>query len=276
MNPDCKNICIGGGYGLNVINNGKLLRKFPDYNFWFEPTCNDAGNSIGSVKYVYLQNGGDINKIRGMKNYFLGISYDIGDIKVNRDEVEILDGDNIKNIAELLHNGEIVAIYQGRSEAGPRALGHRSFLFNATLHNGKDIMNKVKKREWFRPFACMVLEEKIEDYFETYGYNVSPYMMVAFKIKNEKIRDKIPAVVHKDGTTRVQTIGKNDGIIRNIIEEYEKKSGIAVIGNTSFNLSGEPLVETIQEAYATLLKADFNYLYIADKDILLKKKGETK
>ncbi len=273
MNPDCKRVCIGGGYGLNVINNTKLTEKFPKHEFWFEPTCNDAGNSIGAAKMVYMENGGDRAQVQGMANYYLGFDwvYD----KDMFDKVEnynVISSGCEERIAELIHQGEIVALVQGRSEAGPRALGNRSFLFNATREHGKDEMNKIKKREWFRPFACAVLEEDAPEWFEMGNIKKAPYMMMAFKTSDET-RAKIPAVVHEDNTTRIQTVGPSENkVLREILEKYKKLSNVGVIGNTSYNLSGEPLVETMEDALRTFEEAEFNYLYLADMGIILSKK----
>ncbi len=269
LNPDCKNICVGGGYGLNVVNNGSLIKKYPDYNFWFEPACNDSGNSIGACKHHYLENGGDIEKIKGIKDYYMGYQY-----LPNRDLLRSYDNTKIttnKEVAKLINEGNIVAIYQGRSEAGPRALGNRSFMFNPTIKNSKDLMNKVKKREYFRPFAASVLEEKAHEYFDMYNIKKSPYMMIAFNTKKDKI-DEIPGVVHVDGTTRIQTVTKEDNKnYREIIEEFYKLSGVPMIMNTSFNMAGEPLIETVEEAIHALENEDFNYLYLADINILITK-----
>ena len=274
LNPDCKNICIGGGYVLNVINNGKLLKKFPDYNFWFEPTGNDAGNSIGVAKHIHLQTGGKKEDIQGIKDYFLGFEYNYDNLKVEDDNWNISKENNIDKVAELINNGEIVAIHQGRSEAGPRALGNRSFMMHPGRENGKDFMNKIKKREYFRPFAASVLEECAHEWFDIPIGGISPYMMVAFDTKEDK-KDKIQAVVHEDGTTRIQTVSNfDDNPYRDIIEKFYEKSGIPLILNTSYNLSGEPLCETIQDSINTFNESDFDHIYLGDLDILISKKGK--
>jgi len=271
LNKDCKNICITGGYALNVISNGKLVNEFKDYNFWFEPCATDNGNSIGVAKHFYYQDTKDKQSIQGIKDYYLGFedSLNLSAKKVLnlREKYQVSRQDNINKIATALHQGDIVAVVQGRSEAGARALGNRSFLFNATLKNGKDLMNKIKKREWFRPFACIVLKEDLKTYFET-SVDEAPYMNIAFK----SITDKIPAVTHIDKSSRVQTVDTTDNkILRKILIQYKELSNIGVLGNTSFNLSGEPLVETTKEALTTFANADFKYLYFADKDILITK-----
>jgi len=271
MNPSSKHICISGGYGLNVVNNAKLLQKFPDYEFWFEPTCNDSGNSIGAAKYGFITAGGDINKVRGIDNYYTGGEYTADDV-VPIYEYMVTKPGNLKEIAKLVDEGEIVALYQGRSEAGPRALGNRSFLFNPTLHDGKDSMNRVKKREYFRPFACSVLEEDLSTLWDPIGITSSPYMMVAFPT-TEDVKAQIPAVVHHDLTTRVQTVTREQNkVLYDILVEYKKLSGVGVLGNTSFNLSGEPLVETVEDALHTLDNAEFKYIYFADQNLLVTKK----
>ena len=275
LDPDCKHICISGGYGLNVVNNYKLTKKFPEYTFWFEPTCNDAGNSIGAAKMVYYKQTGNSEAIRGIKDYYLGFNYNSGnklDLLDALQEVEGLSTSTVtsEDIANLLIDNNIVAIYQGRSEAGPRALGNRSFMYNPIGANSREEMNTVKRREWFRPFAASVLEEHASFWFDM-TVDKSPYMMIAFPTQEDK-KALIPGVVHADGTTRIQTVGQGDNDpYRRVIEAFYDKTGVPMIMNTSFNLAGEPLVETIEDAIRTLKEADFNYLYIADKELLITK-----
>lgn len=266
MKPDEKNICISGGYGLNVVNNFKLVEAFPDKNFWFEPTCNDGGNSIGAARmHSFLK----FREAPKMESYNLGHSYEITPESVN--SPFNISSASPQDIAELLVDGEIVAIYQGRSEAGPRALGNRSFMMDPRIKDGKDKMNVVKRREWFRPFAASVLEEHASKYFHTKGIKESRYMMIAFPTKKTKAKE-IPAVVHEDGTTRIQTVPSGTGAYREIIEKFYELTGVPMVLNTSFNLAGEPLVETPQDAVRTLANAEFDYIYFADVGILMTKR----
>ena len=163
----------------------------------------------------------------------------------------------IKNIID----GKIVAIFQGDSEWGPRALGNRSILFDPRNPNAKDIVNKVKKREWYRPFAGTIMLEYAHDYFEMATIKESPYMSFAIPAK-QKAKDEVPGIIHADGTCRIQTVTREQNKhFYDLIEEFYKKTGVPILFNTSFNLAGEPLVETIEDAENTVTRSDINYLY---------------
>ena len=179
-----------------------------------------------------------------------------------------------REIAILLSKNNIVCIFQGRSEAGPRALGNRSILYNPTDPNGKDFVNRVKKREWFRPFAGTVLLENANEYFDMAGLPESPYMMYAMDVWPEK-QKIIPAITHVDGTCRIQTLTKEQNPhYYKLIKEFEKITGVPILFNTSFNLAGDPLVESIEDALDTLLKSELKYLYLPELEILLTKKDQ--
>ena len=266
LKPEVKNICISGGFGLNVLNNFQLIKNYPDITFWFEPTCNDAGNSIGAARmHSFLQ----LREAPAITDYCLGYQYDLKEVPGGFK----FKGTTPGEVAKLISDNEIVAIYQGRSEAGPRALGNRSFMYNPTDPVGKDKMNTVKKREWFRPFAASVLTEYATDFFDMQNVKESPFMMIAFPTHENK-QEEIPAVVHEDGSTRIQTVSEGSGRYREVIEEFHNITGIPMIMNTSFNLAGEPLVETPEEAFRTLHFADFNYIYFADNNTLVYKEKD--
>jgi carbamoyltransferase len=155
-------------------------------------------------------------------------------------------------------------MYQGRSEAGPRALGNRSILFDPTVKNGKDIVNEVKHREWFRPFAGTVLAEKVSDWFDLRSKKETPFMMYAVDVVKDKL-EVIPAITHVDGTCRVQTVTKEQNKhYYELIEEFEKIKGVPILFNTSFNLGGDPLVETVTEALDTLRRSELKYLWLPE------------
>ena len=159
---------------------------------------------------------------------------------------------------------EIVAIFQKSSEYGPRALGNRSLLFDPRNKNGKDIVNKVKRREWFRPFAGTVLLEHAKDWFEMGTIKESVYMSYAVPVKEDK-KNLIPCITHVDGTCRVQTITKEQNKnFYELIEEFYKRTNVPILFNTSFNLAGEPLVETLSDAHSTIERSDLQYLYLPD------------
>ena len=168
-----------------------------------------------------------------------------------------------KNLAvEQILNQQIVAIFQNSSEYGPRGLGNRSLLFDPRNKNGKDIVNKIKKREWFRPFAGTVLLENAHDWFDMGTIKESPYMSYAIPVKEEK-KSIIPAITHVDGTCRVQTVTKEQNKkFYEIIKLFYEKTNVPILFNTSFNLAGETLVETKEDAINTLNTSDINYLYI--------------
>jgi carbamoyltransferase len=155
-------------------------------------------------------------------------------------------------------------MYQGGSEAGPRALGNRSILFDPRVKDGKDIVNEVKHREWFRPFAGTILEEHVHEWFDLRGMNNTPFMMYAVNCK-EDVADKIPSIIHVDGTCRIQTVTSNENQhYYTLIEEFNKLTNVPILFNTSFNLGGDPLVETIEDALYTLRNSDLQYLYLPE------------
>jgi carbamoyltransferase len=174
----------------------------------------------------------------------------------------------IKNKTETVNklvDGKIVAIFQNNSEWGPRALGNRSILFDPRNKDAKDIINKVKKREWYRPFAGTILLEHVNDYFEMLNITESPWMSFAVEAKQKAI-DKVPGIIHVDNTCRIQTITKEQNKnYYDLIEEFYKQTGVPILFNTSFNLAGEPLVETIEHAIDTINRSDIDYLYTPEE-----------
>jgi len=164
--------------------------------------------------------------------------------------------DVVKNIID----GKIVAIFQGGSEWGPRALGNRSILFDPRNPDAKDIVNKVKKREWYRPFAGTILLEYVNDYFEMLTIKESPYMSYAIPAK-QKAKDEVPGIIHVDGTCRIQTVTREQNKhYYDLIEEFYKQTGVPILFNTSFNLAGEPLVETLEDAMDTVKRSAIDLL----------------
>jgi len=159
---------------------------------------------------------------------------------------------------------EIVAIFQKSSEYGPRALGNRSLLFDPRNKNGKDIVNKIKRREWFRPFAGTVLLDYANDWFDMGTIKESPYMSYAIPVRDEK-KNLINSITHVDGTCRVQTLTKDQNKnFYELIQEFYKKTNVPILLNTSFNLAGEPLVETLDDARSTIERSDLKYIYLPD------------
>jgi carbamoyltransferase len=255
-----KNICITGGYGLNVVANHYYITQFPDINFFFEPLADDSGNSIGGAMFMHRVLTGDTSINPISTTFFSGKLHSL----------ENINGDTVQNkeVANLLANGKSVAVYRGLSEAGPRALGNRSILFDPRNKDAKDIVNKIKKREWYRPFAAMVLEEDADIYFDMGKIKSSPYMTISFPSREYAINN-IPGVVHVDNTCRIQTVSNKDGYLYDLLKEFKNITGHGVLLNTSFNLAGEPLVETPEDAIRTLNNSSLDYIWFEEKGILV-------
>lgn len=265
-----KKIVIAGGYGLNCVANYEYLKEFPDVDFYNEPIAHDGGNVIGACLYIYRLVS-ETSNIKPLKTLYLGPdrSKDYDDIDTEGFDVKDSDA---AEVAKLIADGNIVCLFQGRSEAGPRALGNRSILYDPSVLNGKDIVNIVKKREWFRPFAGSCLAEKASEWFDLRTKLETPFMMYAVDVLPEK-RDIIPAITHVDGTCRVQTVNREQNPhYYDLISEFDKIKGIPILFNTSFNLAGDPLVEKLKEATQTLLKSDLKYLWLPEIGKLLIKK----
>ena len=165
-------------------------------------------------------------------------------------------------------------MFQGKSEGGPRALGNRSILYDPTVEDGKDHVNSVKHREWFRPFACSIKKENVHEWFDLKGREETPYMMYAVKCQ-PGVEEKIPSVIHVDGTCRIQTVTKEQNEhYYNLISAFEKITDVPILFNTSFNLGGDPLVETIEDAMDTLKTSDIEYMYLPEIGKLVKVPNE--
>ena len=223
---------------------------------------------------MYHQRKNDFEK-RKQTSIYLGPKYSTKQIdKSIKSYNNMFNVYDIKpeNVAKLISENNIVTIFQGRSEAGPRALGNRSILYNPTDPNGKDFVNKVKNREWFRPFAGTVLKEKAHEYFDMAGLEESPFMMYAMDVWPDK-QEIIKAITHVDGTCRIQTVTEEQNPhYYKLIQEFEKITGVPILFNTSFNLAGDPLVETIEDALETMLKSEMKYMYVPELGYLLEKK----
>ena len=161
-------------------------------------------------------------------------------------------------------------MYQGRSENGPRALGNRSILFDPTVADGKDFVNSVKHREYFRPFAGSILQEHVHEWFDLRGMADSPSMMYAVNCQPGVV-EKVPSIIHVDGTCRIQTVTLDQNKhFYNLITEFHKASGVPILFNTSFNLGGDPLVETLEDALTTLARSEIEYLYLPEYNKLIR------
>lgn len=265
-----ENIVISGGFGLNCVANYKYLKEFPNINFFIDPIAHDGGTSIGLAQLGWRQFSKSTDIIP-YTSLYLGPPQDYSNLEVLHQQIENLtiQDANITEVANLIKDGNIVGLFQGRAEGGPRALGNRSILFDPTNPDGKDIVNSVKKREWFRPFAGSILEEHAKEWFDMDRLEKSPFMMYAVNVLDDK-KDLIPAVTHVDGTCRVQTVSKEENeTFYNLIEAFYQLSGIPILFNTSFNLAGDPLAETVVDAIVTMFNSNLEYVYLADINKLL-------
>jgi len=246
------NVCLTGGYALNVVCNEYLIRNLPGVNFYFEPLADDTGNSIGAAMLLHRQLTKD-KTIRKVKHtFFHGVKTPLFYIGEDCSTEDILQ--------EIL-NQKTVAVFNGMAEAGPRALGNRSIIFDARNPNAKEIVNIIKKREWYRPFAGFILEEYFEEYFETHGLNKSEFMTISFDCKKP---NNIPGIVHVDNTCRIQTIDNSIPHIKELLTLFYDKTGCPALLNTSFNLAGESLVETQQEAVECFYKSELDVLWFPE------------
>lgn len=260
-----KNVCISGGYAMNCVANYNYLKYLPTgINLYIEPMATDAGTSIGGAKYIWHNQTKDTT-IRPLCSLYLGATQPI-EIPKNVDYASV----TYQDVAELLAAGHMVAIFQSKSESGHRALGNRSILFDPRVANGKDIVNTVKGREWFRPFAGTILEEDASQWFDMRGLKSSPFMVYAVNVLEEK-KNSIPAITHVDGTCRIQTVN----VVQNkhyykLINAFKVKTQVPILFNTSFNLSGEPIVETLEDAINTLKRSKLEYLYLPELNAIVK------
>jgi carbamoyltransferase len=258
-----KKVCISGGYGMNIVANHYYTQRFSDVEFYFEPLSDDTGITIGAAKVVYHNETKD-KTIRPLKTTsFHGIKHDISSYKGKTTST--------KDIAQFLYENKSVAVYTGLAEAGQRALGNRSILFNALNPNAKELVNKIKKREWYRPFACIVLEEDARTYFDMGRIKSSPFMTICFPVRSEYVKI-IPGVTHIDNTCRIQTVSQEDKYLYELLNEFKKLSGHGIVLNTSFNLAGEPLVETPEDALNTLNNSCLDYLWFEETQQLFRNK----
>tara|TARA_B100001996_G_scaffold7808_1_gene6547 strand:- start:1450 stop:3252 length:1803 start_codon:yes stop_codon:yes gene_type:complete len=262
------NVVVSGGYGLNCVANYYYREQLKDegINLYVEPISSDAGTSVGAALYHYYKVTND-NTIVDRSTLYLGPKYDytLEEIQETADKYgAIVQGAIHKDVIDLITDKNIVALFQGRSEAGPRALGNRSILYDPTDLNGKDIVNKIKRREYFRPFAGSILKDHVHEWFDLRGLEETPHMMYAVECQ-EGIEEKIPAIIHVDGTCRIQTVTPEENkIYHEIITEFFERTGCPIVFNTSFNLGGEPLVETLDDALRTLANSDIEYLYLPE------------
>ena len=293
-----KNLCLAGGVALNCVGNGKILREGPFENIWIQPASGDAGGALGAalrVWYKYLDNPREAHSADNQRPSCLGNEFSDEEIEKNlkklKAEYKKMPSENIaEETAALIEQGNIIGWFQGKMEFGPRALGARSIIADPRSQDMQSKLNlKIKFRESFRPFAPSVLKEHIDDYFDL--KSESPYMLLVapvkenkrFKVEDEDLqgieklkskRSDVPAITHVDYSARVQSVQKEDlPLYYDTIKAFYKKSGCPLVINTSFNVRGEPIVCTPQDAFICFMRTDMDYLVIGS--FLLKKQEQS-
>jgi carbamoyltransferase len=285
-----KNLCLAGGVALNCVANGKILKENIFENIWVQPAAGDAGGALGAALalwHIDLGKERNENFSDNMNCSYLGPEYSNEEIK----DILIEIGANFKSLPkedllnftiENLIKGNAIGWFQGKMEFGPRALGNRSIIGDARSPDMQKKLNlKVKFRESFRPFAPSVLLEDANDWFDL--NTESPYMLLVGKVKKDKliegannskslkgleklnlVRSKIPAVTHVDNSARIQTVTNKNGIYYDLIKKFKEKTGCPVIVNTSFNVRGEPPVNTPIDAFKCFMSTDLDLLIIGN------------
>lgn len=287
-----KNLCLAGGVALNCVGNGKILREEIFDRIWIQPAAGDAGGALGTALYIwhrYLDKSRHVDNMRDVqKASLLGPAFSEAEIKAFLDQNgykhTLLDEAEMpETVAKLIADDKVIGWFSERMEFGPRALGSRSIIGDARSLKMQATMNlKIKFRESFRPFAPTVLRESVSDYFEMDCE--SPYMLLVAPVKEERHvkmseeqeklfgidklnvpRSDIPAVTHVDYSARIQTVCEEDNPrYYRVIKEFERLTGYGVIVNTSFNVRGEPIVCTPEDAYRCFMRTDMDYLVLGN------------
>jgi carbamoyltransferase len=290
------NLCLAGGVALNCVANGLILKEKIFENIWIQPASGDSGGALGAALYVwhsYLGNSRVAQKKDSMQGSYLGNSYSTVETASFIEKKALLatfyEDDVLPGIvAKLLSGEKVIGLFNGRMEFGARALGGRSIIGDPRSAKMQSVMNlKIKFRESFRPFAPSVLKEKANEWFDL--NTESPYMLLVAPLNSEKLieisneeqqkqgieklnsaRSEIPAITHVDNSARIQTVDKESNpFYYALIQEFEKLTCCPVIINTSFNVRGEPIVCSLEDAYQCFMRTDMDYLvlgnYILDK-----------
>jgi carbamoyltransferase len=284
-----KNLCLAGGVALNCVANGRLLREGPYEEIWVQPAAGDAGGALGAAAIAWYEYGEHERLTNGrdsMYGSYLGPRYADAEITKALDATgavyERLDEDALlERLAAILDDEKVVGWFQGRMEFGPRALGARSIIGDARSTKMQSVMNlKIKFRESFRPFAPSVIGERVSEYFEHSAE--SPYMLMVAPVREhlrvsmtaeqqklfgiEKLhlkRSSLPAITHVDYSARIQTVHEDTNPrYYKLLKAFERRTGCAVLVNTSFNVRGEPIVCTPEDAYRCFMRTDMDYLVI--------------
>lgn len=293
------NLCLAGGVALNCVANGRVLREGPFENIWIQPAAGDAGGALGAASIVWYQQEDQQRTINGkdkMQGSYLGPKYSGSEVREQLDQhgavyEQLEDAVLFPRLAELLDSDNVVGWFQGRMEFGPRALGGRSIVGDPRSSKMQSVMNlKIKYRESFRPFAPSVLAERVSDYFEQDV--ASPYMLIVAPVRKnlrvemteqqdelfgiEKLnlkRSELPAITHVDYSARVQTVHRDTNPrYYDLLKAFDRRTGCGVLVNTSFNVRGEPIVCTPDDAYRCFMRTEMDYLVI--NDFLLSKENQ--
>lgn len=263
----CRNVVFAGGVALNATMNGKFARSGLVDRIFIQPEAGDSGGSLGAAYMGYVNLGHDL-KPKEMQHAYWGIGYTDDEIEKALDIVKVkyrklAREDLVETVADLLSNQKIVGWFQGRGEWGPRALGARSILGDPrTREMLYNVNAAVKYRDGWRPFAPSMLEEAGDEYLE--GAVYAPFMIMTFPVREEK-KHLIPAVVHVDGTTRPQMVRREvNPLYYDVIERFGEKTGVPVVMNTSFNLKGEPVVNSPRDAVRTFFSSGLDALAIGN------------
>ena len=278
-----KNLCYSGGAALNSVANHKVLKPQFD-NLFILPAAEDSGTAIGAAFFGLYKLEKNIKRNRNghqLSTDYLGCKYSKDDIESEVKELPALNVQKSANyyddLVTLLCNGKIIGWFDGKSEFGPRALGHRSILCDPRLPNGKEILNsKIKHREIFRPFAPIIMKEYLSEYFEIDKASQLTDSMLEVCYFKKNLNVDLPAVMHVDGTGRVQTIDRqSNSRLYELLECFHSATGIPILVNTSFNIMGEPIVETPYDALWCLLYTGIDFIAF-DHDLIIGKTEEYK
>ena len=272
-------LCMAGGVALNSVANGRILRETPFTELYVQPAAGDGGGAVGAALYAAHQLLGQPRKFV-MEHAYWGKSYSEGEsvdwLRSQNIAHEVMSGEDrmLDRVVESLTRGEVVGWHQGRFEWGPRALGSRSIIADARRADMKDIVNtKIKFREPYRPFAPSVLAEAAERYFDLPGacnHYPARFMLLVVPVKPEH-HATLPAITHVDGSGRLQTVFKDASpLYYSLIERFGRATGVPVVLNTSFNLKGEPIVNTPANAHNTFTKSDMDLLVLGN--VLVRKR----
>lgn len=261
------NLCLAGGVALNCVSNQRVFEEGPFEQLFVQPAAHDAGTAIGAAAYIWHHQCGG-QRCPAMQHAYYGPEYTQEQIEESlvKHGLAYTRPDHLeRKIASLLADGNVIGYFQGRMEMGPRALGNRSLLADPRDANMRDMLNyKVKHREYFRPFAPSVLAEAAQEWFQiAKPTSAADYMLMAYPVPGP-LREKIPAVIHCDGTSRIQTVRRETNPrYHAVISEFAQLTGVPLVLNTSFNDS-EPIVCSPEDAIHTFLKTRIDYLAIGD------------